>query len=64
LLDPFLINDLNKPLINLLKLVIEYPEYTSKNIRKFGLSKNMTVLNVIIKLEKDEILLKNNGKFY
>jgi DNA adenine methylase len=32
--EQFLINDLNKPLIDLLKLVIEDPEYTSKKYRK------------------------------
>ena len=32
--DEYIINDLNKPLIELLKLVIEKPEYTAKKYRK------------------------------
>jgi DNA adenine methylase len=38
--EHFLVNDLNKPLIDLLKLVIEEPEYTSKKYKEIWIEQN------------------------
>ena len=53
--NEFLVNDLNKPLIELLKLVIEKPEYTAKKYREIWIGKKMIALNIIIKLGKNLI---------